>query len=160
MAEFKVFDFRSVDSAGLEISDFITNGLFMFCSYFCDYYPDLVCEFYANVYVDEIDEEFDDSVLKSKVNRVKVYVNEDLLEKFFSLVNERRECIGEEVKKNAQVEIMQNHHDYILQKLIEKCKAQEDLEIVTKVLDPNGLGAIRCIFHWALTKCVKPKVHS
>lgn len=48
--------------------------------------------------------------------------------------------------------------DFILCNIIEKCKAQEDFEIVTKVLDPNDLGVVRRMFPLALTKSIKAKV--
>lgn len=64
MAEFKVFDFRSLDSTWLDITEFIANRLFRFCSCKADMSPNLVHEFCANLYMNEIDEEFDDSMLK------------------------------------------------------------------------------------------------
>lgn len=44
--------------------------------------------------------------------------------------------------------------------LIEKFELQADLEIRRKILDPNDIGVHKWMFHWALTKCIEPKVHS
>lgn len=34
------------------------------------------------------------------------------------------------------------HHDFINRKLLEKCKAQEDFEIIAKILKPNNIGVV------------------
>lgn len=44
--------------------------------------------------------------------------------------------------------------------LIAKFKSQVDSEIKTKILDLNDMGIQKQMFHWALTKCIKTKVHS
>lgn len=114
-------------------------------------YPSLIHEFYVNLYVDEINEQFDG---------IEIYVNEKLLNILFELSGEGNKYTGVEFARDEQGEIVQIHHDFILCKLIEKCKAQLNLEMVTKVLDLNDLGLVRCMFHWALTKSIKPKGHS
>lgn len=40
------------------------------------------------------------------------------------------------------------HHDYITRKLLEKYKAQVDLEIIAKILESNDLGVTWRMFHW------------
>lgn len=111
MAEFRAFNFKSLYSTGLEIADFIANGLFRFSSYQCDFYPNLIREFYANLFVDDLDEEaFDNSILKSKMNGVEVYVDEKLLSKFFELSDEGWKCMEAELTRKEQGETVEIHH--------------------------------------------------
>lgn len=50
--------------------------------------------------------------------------------------------------------------DECMVNLLDKFKVQLDVEIKTKVLDLNDLRVMKSMFHWALVKCIKPKVHS
>lgn len=58
--------------------------------------------------------EFYDSILKSKVNGVDVYVHEELLHKLFKLSNKGRKCIRLEFTRNYQGETIEIHHDDII----------------------------------------------
>lgn len=89
IADFRVFGFTSLDVVWLDLSiDFIWKRLYKFCSYKNDCCPDLDREFYANLYVNKWDEDFDDSIAKSKVNGVDVCVDEDLSK----LCNRGKKC--------------------------------------------------------------------
>lgn len=123
MAKCWLFDFRSLDLIGLEFTNFIATRLFRFFSYQCDFYPDLIQEFYANLFVDELDEAFDDFLLKSEVNGVEVNVDGKLLGRLFELSDEGRKCTGAEFMRNEQGETIEICHDFITRRLLEKCKA-------------------------------------
>lgn len=112
IAEFTVFNFRALDSAWLDITEFIANGLFRFCLYQYDYFPELIYEFYANLYVDEIDEAFDDYVLKSKVNGVEIYVDEKQLSRLFEMNNGGRKCTKAKFSRNEGGETMEIHYKH------------------------------------------------
>lgn len=62
--------------------------------------------------------------------------------------------------RNEQGNTIEIDHNFIIRKLIKKFMVQEDMEIVAKVLEPNALGVEKWMFQWALTKCIKLKVHS
>lgn len=103
VVEFRVFDFVSLEKDGLDLThDFLSSGLYKFCAENYDYYLKLVREFYSNLCVDEIDEQFDDKVLKSRVNVINLYVTEELLYKLFNLEYRGRKCMGAEFKRNEE----------------------------------------------------------
>lgn len=82
IVEFKVFDCKSLENVGLDLSiDFISHGISKFYALKCGYYPKLVREFYAKLQVEELDEDFDDAVVKPRVNGVDIYFDEEPLMK-------------------------------------------------------------------------------
>lgn len=69
-------------------------------------------------------------------------------------------CTWTEYKRYVEGELCVLNHDQLTSDLIETFKLQEDLEIRSKILHPKELGIPKQMFHWALMKCIKPKIHS
>lgn len=79
---------------------------------------------------DELDENFNDNVVKSMiVNGVNFSVDKELLFKLFSLCNRGKICTTAEFGKNDEREMCAIYHDTIMEELLEKYGAQLDLHI-------------------------------
>lgn len=94
--------------------EFINNGIYKFCTLSCDYYLALIRGSYANMCIDALDEQFDDDVIKSRVNGIDFYVNIKLLRKLFDLQNQGKKCIGAKFKRNAEGKMCEINHDYLV----------------------------------------------
>lgn len=97
--------------------------------------------------------------MKSRVNRVEFYVNQKLLKGLFHLKDKGKKCVGAEYIDLSTNVLGVINHDDLVENLLEKFKSHADLEIRTKVLDPNVLRIHKRMF-WALTKSIMLKVHS
>lgn len=140
--KFQVFDYTSLDQDGLDLfTDFMRVGIYCFYGFHCEYYPELTREFYANMWLDEVDERFVDSVVKSRLNGVEVYVKEKLLNHIFHLSNTRERCDGQEYyKEKGEGPVFLLNLDKVVEELLVRFKVQENVEIKTKFWIPMISG--------------------
>lgn len=76
-----------------------------------------------------------------------MYVNEELLCRLFEISSGGKKCMGARFGRTEDGQTTVFHHEFITRKLFENRMAQDDLEIVAKVLEPNDLGVVRRILH-------------
>lgn len=99
------------------------------------------------------------SFIKSRVNVIEVLIIKKLLNELFHLSYSGKTCVGSEYVDLLDGSLGMLQLDEFMNALLDKFKVQPNLDIRTKVLDPNVLGIQKWMFHWALTNSIKPEVH-
>lgn len=156
IVEFRVFNYMSLDEARLYLfMDFIFARIYKFYGYSCNYYPEMFREFYSNIWVNE-----ETKILKSYVNRVEMALDEALLAELFCLNDSGKMCNGQEFSKETPEGPTDLANVYAMAQNLLRLFNAPGVEIRMKVLDPKDLGIQKRMFHWALLKSIKAKVHS